>query len=108
MASDGDPEALGDRLALTGDVSLPAMVTLNSSQTLDVLKELDRLRSWVDGQEAKAVTHLYDLTAEAHPWPKDVRLARTLTESEIGAALYVPERTAGLLLDTSLSSFLCR
>ncbi|PVE14716.1 HNH endonuclease, partial [Arthrobacter sp. Bz4] len=86
---------------MAGKVVLAAVAGLDSGQTLTVLQDLGRLRSWVDAQEAKAVTHLHDLTTEAHSWVGDPGHARTLSASEIGAALRLPERTAGSLLDHS-------
>ncbi|PVE15402.1 HNH endonuclease, partial [Arthrobacter sp. Bz4] len=86
---------------MSGQVSVAAMVTLNADQTMNLLKTLSALRSWVDAQEAKAATHLYDLMAEEHPWVEDLDRVHALAASEIGAALRLPERTAGSLLDHS-------
>ncbi|GAA1115919.1 HNH endonuclease signature motif containing protein [Arthrobacter flavus] len=88
-------------MPLTGQVSVAAMVTLDARQTVNLLQTLSTLRSWVDAQEAKAVTHLHDLIAEEHPWVEDMDRIHALTASEIGAALHLPERTAGFLLETS-------
>ncbi|MHA7273098.1 HNH endonuclease signature motif containing protein [Arthrobacter sp. TMT4-20] len=91
----------GAPVPLTGQVSVAAMATLNAGQTVNLLKTLSALRSWVDAQEAKAATHLHDLMAEEHPWAEDLDRIHALAGSEISAALRIPERTAGFLLDTS-------
>ncbi|WP_051427668.1 HNH endonuclease signature motif containing protein [Arthrobacter sp. H20] len=100
---DPDPRVRpgGGSAGLTGRVALTAVVGLDSGQTLEVLKDLGRLRSWVDAQEAKAVTHLHDLTTEAHAWVGDPGRVRTLAAAEIAAATLVPEVTAGALVDHS-------
>ncbi|MHA7273345.1 HNH endonuclease signature motif containing protein [Arthrobacter sp. TMT4-20] len=95
------PTGPGAPVPLSGQVSVAAMVTLNAGQTVNLLKTLSALRSWVDAQEAKAATHLHDLMAEEHPWAEDQDHTHALAASEIGAALRIPERTAGSLLDHS-------
>ncbi|WP_024477184.1 DUF222 domain-containing protein, partial [Arthrobacter sp. CAL618] len=95
------PIGPGAPVPLSGQVSVAAMVTLNAGQTVNLLKTLSVLRSWVDAQEAKAATHLYDLMAEEHPWVEDLDRVHALAGAEISAALRIPERTAGFLLDTS-------
>ena len=93
---DGEP-------VLRGWVSLAALVDSDAGQTLEVIKSLDGLRSWVDAQEAKAVTHLWGLTREQYRWMDEGAqdLGRTLTASEIGAALRLPDRSAGALIENS-------
>ncbi|MBG6191801.1 hypothetical protein IWX64_002768 [Arthrobacter sp. CAN_A212] len=99
----GGESASGGGSVLTGWVSLAALVDSDASQTLEVLQALDGLRSWVDAQEAKAVTHLWDLTRAEYPWVEEGAqdLGRTITATEIGAALRLPDRTAGALIETS-------
>ncbi|WP_024477485.1 DUF222 domain-containing protein, partial [Arthrobacter sp. CAL618] len=97
-AAEGGPASLP---ALSGQVSVAAMVTLNAGQTMNLLKTLSVLRSWVDAQEAKALTHLHDVITEEHSWAEDQDHTHALAASEIGAALRLPERTAGSLLDHS-------
>ncbi|WP_225667900.1 MULTISPECIES: HNH endonuclease signature motif containing protein [unclassified Arthrobacter] len=98
----GESAPLGDSV-LTGWVSLSALVDSDASQTLEVMKALDGLRSWVDAQEAKAVTHLWDLIRTECPGVEEAAqdLGRTLTATEIGAALRLPDRTAGALIENS-------
>ncbi|MBG6181674.1 hypothetical protein IWX62_002892, partial [Arthrobacter sp. CAN_A1] len=101
--SDADAKGRSGEVSpvLSGRVAVTAMAGLDPGQTLGVLKELGRLRSWVDAQEAKAVTHLHDLTADAHPFVSDGGRVRALTAAELAAATLVPEVTAGILIDHS-------
>ena len=93
-SSDGQP-------ALTGWLGLAAVGDLDCPEALDAMKDLAGLRSWLDAQEAKIATRLLDLTAESMGPAGRLGYARTVTESEIGAALRLPERTAGSLIEHS-------
>ncbi|MHA7294121.1 HNH endonuclease, partial [Arthrobacter sp. HLT1-21] len=48
-----DREASADRPVLMGGVAVAAVVGLDAGRTLDLIKDLGGLRSWVDAQEAK-------------------------------------------------------
>ncbi|MFD1847519.1 DUF222 domain-containing protein, partial [Arthrobacter flavus] len=88
--------------ALTGQLGLAAPAGLDSSQVLDALNDVAEARSWLDAQEAKLVTRILDLQTEQ---PRCDRGAfgfeKTLAAAEIGAALHLPERTAGFLIEHS-------
>ncbi|MBG6181675.1 hypothetical protein IWX62_002897, partial [Arthrobacter sp. CAN_A1] len=99
--ADAQTHLVGEPSVLSGRVAVTAMAALDPGQTLGVLKDLGRLRSWVDAQEAKAVTHLHDLTADAHPFVSDGGRVRALAAAELAAATLVPEVTAGILIDHS-------
>ncbi|MHA7153467.1 DUF222 domain-containing protein, partial [Arthrobacter sp. TMN-50] len=91
----------GGLAGLSGRVVLTAVAGLDVEQTLGVLRGLGGLRSWVDAQEAKAVTHVNDLTATEYPGLDDPGRVRALAAAEIGAATRVPEVTTGILIDHS-------
>ncbi|MHA7275315.1 HNH endonuclease signature motif containing protein [Arthrobacter sp. Hz1] len=95
-SSDGPP-------ALTGRLGLVAVAGLDSSQALDALKDVGEARSWLDAQEAKLATRVLDLQAErSRAGRGEWGFEQTLAASEIGAALHLPERTAGFLVDHSV------
>ncbi|NOJ61218.1 HNH endonuclease signature motif containing protein [Arthrobacter sp. 260] len=87
--------------ALTGWLGLTPVGELDHSEAVDALKDLAELRSWADAQEVKVVTRIADLTAESAGPAGRLGYARMVTESEIGAALRVPERSAGSLIEHS-------
>ncbi|MHA7154425.1 HNH endonuclease [Arthrobacter sp. TMN-50] len=90
----------GGSAALTGQLELVAVAGLDSFEALEALKGVGGLRSWADAQEAKLVTRILDLQAERINAGRG--LDHTLGASEIGAALRLPERTAGYLLEHSM------
>ncbi|PVE19965.1 HNH endonuclease [Arthrobacter sp. Bz4] len=98
QSPDAQPE---DTRALAGWLGLTAVGELDGAQALDALKDVNRARSWLDAQEAKIATRLLDLTTESMGPAGRLGYARTLTESEVGAALHLPERTAGALIEHS-------
>ncbi|MFD1845969.1 HNH endonuclease signature motif containing protein [Arthrobacter flavus] len=88
--------------ALSGQLRMAAVGGLDAAQVVDALKDIDEARSWLDAQEAKVVTRALDLqTEQTRHDPRDRGFEKTLTASEIGAALHVPERTAGFLVEHS-------
>ncbi|WP_318779132.1 MULTISPECIES: HNH endonuclease signature motif containing protein [unclassified Arthrobacter] len=88
--------------ALTGQLQMAAVGGLDASQVLDALKDIDEARSWLDAQEAKVVTRALDLQTEhTRHDPRDWGYEKTVTASEISAALHLPERTAGFLVEHS-------
>ncbi|MBG6190943.1 hypothetical protein IWX64_001897 [Arthrobacter sp. CAN_A212] len=69
---------------------------------MDTLKDIDEARSWLDAQEAKIVTRVLDLqTEQTRHDPRGWGYEATLTAAEISAALHLPERTAGFLVEHS-------
>ncbi|WP_253908069.1 HNH endonuclease signature motif containing protein [Arthrobacter sp. H20] len=88
--------------ALTGQLGLAAPAGLGSSQALDALRDVAEARSWLDAQEAKLVTRILDLQAERiHGGRGTLDFDKALAASEVGAALRLPERTAGSLIEHS-------
>ncbi|MFD1847761.1 HNH endonuclease signature motif containing protein [Arthrobacter flavus] len=85
--------------ALTGQLGLAAPAGLDSSQ---VLNDVAEARSWLDAQEAKLVTRILDLQTEQARCDRGAfGFEKTLAAAEIGAALHLPERTAGFLIEHS-------
>ncbi|MBP2215610.1 hypothetical protein H4V95_000801 [Arthrobacter sp. CAN_C5] len=75
---------------------------MDACQALDTLKDIDEARSWLDAQEAKIVTRVLDLqTEQTRHDPRGWGYETTLTASEVGAALHLPDRTAGFLVEHS-------
>ncbi|WP_312883979.1 DUF222 domain-containing protein [Arthrobacter sp. CAN_C5] len=75
---------------------------LDACQALDTLKDIDEARSWLDAQEAKIVTRVLNLqTEQTRHDPRGWGYEATLTASEVGAALHLPDRTAGFLVEHS-------
>ncbi|WP_155849442.1 DUF222 domain-containing protein, partial [Arthrobacter sp. H20] len=99
----GDPpENPADPPMLLGRLEVPAAVDADYGQALGVVKDLASARAWLDAQEAKYVTRMLDLQTERiHGGRGDLGFAHTLTGTEIAAALHLPERTAGSLIDHS-------
>ncbi|MBE0010068.1 HNH endonuclease [Arthrobacter sp. AET 35A] len=87
---------------MTGQLQMAAVGGLDAAQVLDTLKDIDEARSWLDAQEAKVVTRALDLQTEhTRHDPRDSGYEKTVTASEISAALHIPERTAGFLVEHS-------
>ncbi|NOJ60789.1 DUF222 domain-containing protein [Arthrobacter sp. 260] len=87
---------------MTGQLQMAAVGGLDAAQVLDTLKDIDEARSWLDAQEAKVVTRALDLQTEhTRHDPRDWGYEKTVTASEISAALHIPERTAGFLVEHS-------
>ncbi|MBP2216808.1 hypothetical protein H4V95_001999 [Arthrobacter sp. CAN_C5] len=75
---------------------------MDACQALDTLKDIDEARSWLDAQEAKIVTRVLNLqTEQTRHDPRGWGYETTLTASEVGAALHLPDRTAGFLVEHS-------
>ncbi|MBP2215405.1 DUF222 domain-containing protein [Arthrobacter sp. CAN_C5] len=75
---------------------------MDACQALDTLKDIDEARSWLDAQEAKIVTRVLNLqTEQTRHDPRGWGYEATLTATEIGAALHLPDRTAGFLVEHS-------
>ncbi|MBE0009807.1 HNH endonuclease [Arthrobacter sp. AET 35A] len=87
---------------MTGQLQMAAVGGLDACQVLDALKDIDEARSWLDAQEAKVVTRALALQTElTRHDPRDWGYEKTVTASEISAALHIPERTAGFLVEHS-------
>ncbi|MBE0009137.1 HNH endonuclease [Arthrobacter sp. AET 35A] len=87
---------------MSGRLQMAAVGGLDAAQVLDALKDIDEARSWLDAQEAKIVTRALDLqTEQARHDPRDWGYEKTVTATEISAALHIPERTAGFLVEHS-------
>lgn len=91
----------GASTGLDGRVSYAPVSRLDFSAALESLKDLAELRSWVDAQEAKAVTRVRDLAAELVGFDAPLGMANSLAAAEIGCVLQVPERSAATLIERS-------
>lgn len=91
---------------LAGQLSHHPVTNRDLERSLECLKELASLRALVDAQEAKLLTRVSELVVgslaeQGYSSPVAQEYGENLAAAEIGAALQLPDRSAGKLVEQS-------